>query len=180
MPITTPTGIPTPELPDENNPPADFLALATHLDSHINARFTSAATRDAAFPSPATGQQCSVGGLPQIYRDGAWHPVVSRAHIAGGAMFGSVPAPSQWTEHTIHSNVSVASNGRFSVSTGFTTGILTADAWCVDATSGCGHVILLREFSSVTTLTFVAYSRATPSAYQAAGFLRVNVRILGA
>lgn len=78
MALTTPIlGIQYPQLADSPNAPYAFGTVADAIDTKIFPRFTSTAARDAAIPSPVTGQACVLIISPtnqglQLYRKGAW------------------------------------------------------------------------------------------------------------
>lgn len=77
MADTTATGLPYPELVDENNPPADFLELATQLDLVTIPAFASTGARDTALSAAVTGQPARVGSQPYIKHSDRWGRILT-------------------------------------------------------------------------------------------------------
>lgn len=57
------------------NIPQDIQNLATDLDSN-GPEYATTGARDAANPTPATGDTCRVAGQIKVYRAGAWNTAV--------------------------------------------------------------------------------------------------------
>lgn len=92
MPVTN-IGLPYPELDDENNPPADFLALATALGPMVNPRFASTAARDTALGAAANGRLATIGNDLYMRRGGTWQIISLLPHAhAGTALLGTAQA----------------------------------------------------------------------------------------
>lgn len=72
MATNTAAGTPVPTLGDTPNVPADMLKLATYLDPVTIPRFASTGAANTAFPSPLTGQQANINGVPSIWDGANW------------------------------------------------------------------------------------------------------------
>lgn len=161
MPMN-PTGIPYPELVDENNPPADFLAMATALSRVTSPQFGTTGQRDFAIPAPVVGQECTVSGVKYRWISGAWQ-IVDRAapeHL-GSPLVGGAPTPSLIRTRTGRTFVTTNANGGFSIPSGFTTTLLSASVQNIDHNQGFGLVIMNLGASTVPNPAFRAYSRTS-------------------
>ena len=94
MATNTSAGTPVPTLGDVPNVPADMLKLATYLDPVTIPRFVSTAAANTAFPTPITGQQANIAGVPMTWDGTTWVANNPSVQTYTPGWFGSVANPS--------------------------------------------------------------------------------------
>lgn len=75
MATTTPAqGFPVPTSGDHPDIPGDLLKLANAIEKRVMGVYATTSARDAAIPTPATGQFAYITGtnVVQVYQNGSW------------------------------------------------------------------------------------------------------------